>query len=106
MPFAWSEAEIACLKRLAELYERGQTTWQVSAGWESIGLTAENYRPVLNLLEHRGYIDWPWDAKGSDFTSITIRGFVIDAVREFAEQEKQKQEAKDLVESFKTTMRK
>lgn len=106
MDVALSEVEVACLKKLAELSQKGEEGWDKEAGWESIGLTAENYMPVLSLLEQLGYVTNALHTSETHFDLFAINPSVILAVRAIEAEEKKKQEAPDIVETFKATLKK
>ena len=106
MELALSDVEIVCLKKLAVLFAQGKEWWTCGAGWESIGLTPENFYPVLTSLERYGYINKVTHTTGSPFSMFKIDASAVQAVRAIAAQEEKRQEGKDIVELVRLTLRK
>jgi hypothetical protein len=96
-----NELEIVCLKKLAELYEKGQFNWNKEQGFETIGLTEINFRPILTTLENAGYISTD-QICGMWMGSISIKGSVVLAARMIAKEENRR---KDIMEYVKVTLR-
>jgi hypothetical protein len=114
MSITLNDTEAACLKKLAERFESGEATWGVTA-MEEMGLTVQNYKTVLSVLERYGYIKDPkHNLKTGSYGLFTIDASAVLAVRALAEEEKnklteeekKKQEGKDIVEHVKVTLRK
>ena len=91
-----SDAEVSCLKILAALYEANDFYWSIEKGLESLGLTPQNYQPVLSMLQQYGYIDNVAHTTDGWFTMFSIHASSVQTVREF-ELEKKKLDNKDIV---------
>jgi hypothetical protein len=102
--------EIVCVKALAKCFEENRSVWTSPDGWEEIGLTAENYGPVLDLMEMCGAIENVTHTMGDRFAYFTITPQAVQIAREIEAQDEQRQakekEGKDIVEHVKVTLRK
>jgi hypothetical protein len=119
MAIALSEVEVACLKKLAELFEKGCDSHDGNP--EAIGLTADNYYPVLKMLEQHGFIEDAIHTTGGFYTLFRINASAVQTVRAIEErtrkqeeeeqrqreeEEKRRLERKDIVEYVRVTLRK
>ena len=106
MGLTLNESEVGCLKKLAALYEQGVITWHahLGGGWESIGVTAENHRPVLGMMQQYGFLERPVHTSEGYYTLFTISPSAVQAVREL-ELEKKKLDSRDIVEHIQASVR-
>ena len=93
-------AEIECAKRLAELFERGESVWRNHGKWEELSLTAENYESVLDTMVGLGAIGNTSDLMGSRFRWFTITPIAVQVAREIEKAEKEEQKGIDIVEQI------
>jgi hypothetical protein len=100
------DAEIACVKKLAELYAEGKVEWSGNEGWADVGLSDENYSQVLGMMESIGAISAVSHAMGAPFFFFNIDVKAVQIAREIEHQEAKSQERKDIVELVKLTLRK
>ena len=94
--------EMACLKKLAELFEKGELRWNSESGWESIGLTGTNFMPVISTFKKYGYIDGEINVNLLRHIDFSITPSAAQAVRVIAKEE---EKGKDIVEHVKVTLR-
>jgi hypothetical protein len=99
-------AEIGCVKILAKSYENGQRAFNYQSDWESIGLTEENFSPVLLMLEHYGIISDAIKDFDIEFRAFQITPLAVQIARDIEDQEKKKEEPKDIVEGVTQMARK
>jgi hypothetical protein len=100
-PVTLSEPEIACLKRLAELYREGKTFLTVND--PSLVLPAETREAILGTMENLGIIDRATHAIGLRFVQFNISANSVQVARQIQEQESAKKEPEDIVEQLKGT---
>ncbi|MFO0849565.1 MAG: hypothetical protein U0871_13560 [Gemmataceae bacterium] len=105
MDVALSDAERACVRILAGRFEAGQMRWRRSEGWGSIGLAEETYHPVLKMLEQYGFISDVSNTMEQRYVSFRIEPLCVQVVRTLDEDERKRQEGKDIVEHFQATLR-
>jgi hypothetical protein len=106
MTLILSDVEKTCLKKMAELHEKGERLWKRDLGWESIGLTEESFLPVLSGFQGYGFIENVQHTLRTRFVMFAISATAVQTARDIAEQEKKLQEGKDIMEHVKVTLRK
>jgi hypothetical protein len=105
-----NQTEASLVKKLAELFEQGQTQVAVSADDEtdkSLGLTPENVEAVLGTLQHIGAISELWTGDGGRAFTFIITPVAVQAARAVREQETEaaKPKVRDIVAEMKETAR-
>lgn len=98
--------EVECVKRLAERFERGETHLRIFGKWEQLGLTNENFIPVLTMMVSLGVIQEDNKHAGQPFRSFAITAKSAILARQIEEHAKKQAERKDIVEIVKLTLRK
>jgi hypothetical protein len=97
------ETERECVKRLAQLYAKGQTMCTVN-DLAALGLTPENYVPVLGTMEHIGAIARPTHTAGGTYRAFNITAVAVQIDREIERQESRTPEAPNIVEQTKSAI--
>jgi len=111
MDLNFNEAEFACLKKLADLFERGHDFCS-GMKTEEIGLTKQNRYAVLRMLEQHQYIRDPIHTAGNPsgggghYSSFCINASTVQTVRVIEEAARKKTERKDFVDQVKEAARK
>ena len=102
MSITLNEAEIACLKKLADLHDRGEIYFDAHRlNLSSIALYPGNSIPILRMLEQYGYIEDPIHTTAGRYSLFTINPSAVQAVREL-ELECKKLENQNILEKAKT----
>src|SRR5258708_40290816 len=99
----FNAAEIACIKKLAELFENGTEVLDCRRD-DPLGLPPEQRNPILRTMEECGFITDSRHRASSDFYMLTITAQAVQAAREIRAMEGE-QAQMDLVEQMKLTMR-
>ncbi len=98
MEHTFRGAEVDCVKKLAELFEKGQT----QSGASLIGLTKESdAAAVLGMMEGCGIIKNPTHMAGNRYAMFHITAGAVHAARRIEADEAKKQEGEDVVENIK-----
>jgi hypothetical protein len=108
MEFRLSADETACIKKLAEKFEKNET-W-INYGSENnhpdpLNLPSEKREAILSLMEQMGVINEVRHSSEYRFFLFRISPQAIQAARLISEQENKKEEPRDIVEQVKTTIR-
>ena len=112
MEYRLNADEAACVKQLAERFERNQAVVTLSESTDRPGcyvdpldLPAERREAILSLMEEMGVIVEVEHASEIRFFSYSIGPRALQLVRMIAEHETRKEEPRDIVENVKTTVR-
>lgn len=97
--------ELECCKKLAEYFERGEIQWRSSNDWHLIGLTDENYVPVLSTLAQYSLIGDVQGTNACRFSFFKIRPGVVQVVRHLERQEAEEKKGKDVVAQTTESLR-
>ncbi len=93
-------AEVECVKRLARAFEQETPVFSSRdpKALEELGLTEENYTPVLMTMEGLGAIDNVSHSSAGKFRHFTVTAIAAQMAREIDEQESKPPEAPDIVQ--------
>ena len=102
----YSTVEIACVKKLAEQYEKGEhyvmirPTRTAHGGFvDPLDLPVEKRVAILGAMEGMGLISDPRHVGRLGFRSFKIASKAIQAARAIHEQETKKEEPRDIMDS-------
>lgn len=96
--------EIAIIKKLANLYASGVTSWRLENDHDALGLTAENYAPMMGIMERYGAIEGVQHTAAQRFSTFRISPMIIQLSRQIAEKEQEAPKLKNNVEEIKAFM--
>jgi hypothetical protein len=111
MDFQWSADEVACVKKLAERFEKNQIFVNLATKGQGgklqfadpLELPAEKRGAILGVMGHAGLITNIRHAAGLPYMSFQISPEAVQAVRKIREQENRKEEPRDIVEQLQKT---
>lgn len=98
-------AEIECVKRLAKMYEQGQTVWWNEDDYELLGLTVDNYFSVIGTMDLCGVITNHSHTSAGKYRMFEITPMAVQIARQIEQQELEENEGKDIVEKIKQKAR-
>jgi hypothetical protein len=97
-------AEVACVKRLAELYDAGRfdngATDQNNPAC-NLGVPWDKWETVLRTMERVGVIDSAMHGAGAPFLTFRITPNAVQLARQIREEEQAKIPARNIVEEIK-----
>lgn len=104
--FRPNEVEKACIRKLAELFRKGELVWDGYSNVESEGVTDENRIAIINMLRRYEFIKDSGTSGGFGGARLyLITADAEQAAREFDEWDKKEKERKDVLENLKYTMK-
>lgn len=88
MPVTLNSVEVACAKLLAARFSANNLHWDGSEPWEAIGLTEQNFAPVLSTLEAAGVIQGVEHSGEQRFEEFTISAKAVQVARKVEDDER------------------
>jgi hypothetical protein len=103
-----NEHEIACIKRLAQLYDLGQiqngSPWQEDPKFK-LGIPEDKWISVLGTMEHCGAIDSVDHAEPIKYWEFRILPRAVQLARQIHDKENEKKEPDDMVDKIQNAAR-